>query len=158
MNQATQESSTGQNGGTARNPATIHHNNGGDPIIHHFNIKGVTFNNRQIFNRVDFALHRLAVKPPVSLSPRSSNRRAFFTIEHAKLDTGSVSDPAHQTVQCINLANQMSFAKTANRRVAGHHPNRLTLMGNEGGFCTMSRGSGSGFTAGVAASDNYDIK
>ncbi|KVK42687.1 hypothetical protein L905_04285 [Agrobacterium sp. TS43] len=158
MNETAQEGAARQHNRATRNPATVLHDNGCDAIIVHLNIESIAFNNRQIFNRIDLTLHGFAVEPPVGLSARTTDGRSLFAIEHAELDSRCVGNPTHQTIQRIDLANEVSLAQTADGRIAGHDANRLTLMGNKGGFCTMPCSGSSGFAARVATANNNDIE
>lgn len=74
------------------------------------------------------------------------------------MNSRCISNPAHQTVQRINFADQVSFTETTDCRVTGHHPNSLSLMGNESGFSAMSCSGRRSFAAGMSTTDNNDIK
>ncbi|MDP9790131.1 hypothetical protein J2861_004143 [Agrobacterium tumefaciens] len=158
MNETTQESAARQHNGAARNPATVFHDNRRDPIIGHFNIESITLNNRQVFNRIDFTLHRLSIKPSIGLCARPANSGTLLAIEHAELDTRRIGNAAHQTVQRIDLTDEMPLAEAANSGVTGHHANRLALVGYKGGFCAMPCSCGCGFAARVTTTNYNDIE
>jgi len=55
-------------------------------------------------------LHSGGVKLAIDLRPRPADRRALSPIEHPKLNAGGVRNPPHQTIERIDLADQMAFA------------------------------------------------
>jgi hypothetical protein len=52
----------------------------------------------------------------------------------------------------------MAFSEPANSRIAGHRTNSRKLVGDESRFRAHSGSSSRGFTAGVAAANNYDVE
>jgi hypothetical protein len=52
----------------------------------------------------------------------------------------------------------MAFSKPANGWIAGHRTNSRKLMGNEGRLRAHTGSSSRGFTAGMAAANNYDVE
>ena len=69
-----------------------------------------------------------------------------------------IGDPAHQTIQRIDLADQMTLAETADGGIAGHGPDGRETMGHEGGPGAHPRSGTRGFTAGMAAADDDDVE
>ena len=65
-------------------------------------------------------LNRLAVELPVGLRARAMNGRAARLVQHPELDTRAVDRPSHNPVERIDLTHQMTLAKPAYGRVAGH--------------------------------------
>jgi hypothetical protein len=65
-------------------------------------------------------LHRQAIKFPVSLRTRPSDRWALTPIEHAKLNASLICDAAHKAIQCIDFPNEVTLAEASYRRIAGH--------------------------------------
>ncbi|CUX30172.1 hypothetical protein AGR6A_Cc170060 [Agrobacterium sp. NCPPB 925] len=158
MDKTTQKSSAGEYYSPTRNPATIFHDNGSDPIIVHFNIKSIAFDNSQVINGIDFPLHRFTVESAVSLRARPTNGRTLFPVEHTELNARSICDPAHQSIQRIDLTNEMTLSQATNCGITGHDPNRFALVGNKSGFCTMPCSGSGSFTAGMTATNNNDIE
>ena len=76
-------------------------------------------------------LHGVAIKLPIGLGARPMHGRPFAPIEQAKLNPSLVGDAAHQPVQRIYFAHQMTLADTANRRIARHLANCFKLMRNQ---------------------------
>jgi len=75
---------------------------------------------RQACHRPQRLLHRFTVEPPVRLCPRSPHRCPLAPVEKPELDPRGVGRAPHDPVQGIDLAHQMTFAQTPDRRVAGH--------------------------------------
>ena len=89
---------------------------------------------------------------------RTADRRTFPAVEHTKLDAGGVRDPAHQPVQRVNLADQMTLAETADRGIAGHRPNCREAMRDQRRDRTHACGRARGLTTGMSPADNNDIE
>jgi hypothetical protein len=43
---------------------------------------------------------------------------SFSTVQHPELDGGGVGGATHNPIERVNFANQMTFAKPADRRIA----------------------------------------
>jgi len=158
MDESPQESSASQNYGATSNPATILHDNGGCPAFSHFNIESITFNNRQVFDQADLMLHRLAVEAAVSLRARSADSWSLLAIEHTKLNSSSICDPAHQPVERVYLAHEMSLAQTTYGGIARHDTNCIALMSDEHSLCAMSCCRCGRLATGVAAANYHNIE
>jgi hypothetical protein len=83
---------------------------------------------------------------------------SFGAIEQTELDTGLVRNPAHQAVERIDLANQMTLAEPTNGRIARHFADGGRLVGDERGLGAHACSSSSSLATRVAAADNNDIK
>jgi hypothetical protein len=68
-----------------------------------------------------------------------------------------VGDAAHEAVKGVDLADEVAFAETADRRVARHLADRRRLVGRKEGLCAHARRRRRGFAAGVPASDDDDV-
>jgi hypothetical protein len=55
------------------------------------------------------------------------------------MNTGVVSRKRHCAAQGINFFYQMTLANTADRRITGHLPERLDILGNQQRFYAHSR-------------------
>ena len=70
---------------------------------------------------------RRAIESAVGLDARALHRRPLAAVEHAAVDRGAVGGARHQSVEHVELADQMALADAADRRVARHlaeHPRR----------------------------------
>ncbi|MND30624.1 hypothetical protein D3C80_211570 [compost metagenome] len=74
------------------------------------------------------------------------------------MDACSVRNTSHQSIKRIDFADEMTFAQSANRRVAGHDTDRFALVcyqcngGSNAGSCTCS------FASGMPATNDDHIK
>src|SRR5438046_561573 len=62
----------------------------------------------------------LAIELAVGLRARPAHRGALAAVEDAELDPRAIDRAAHDAVERIDLAHQMAFADSADRRVARH--------------------------------------
>ena len=76
-------------------------------------------------------LHRRAEETAVRLGARPPHRGSLAPVEHAELDAGAIDGAAHDSVQGIDLADQMSLAQAADRRVARHDADGVDPMGRQ---------------------------
>ena len=72
--------------------------------------------------RPDGLLHGGRIAGAIGLGTRPAHRRALAAIEHPELDAAAIGHAAHQAIERIDLAHQMTLAETADRRIAGHRP------------------------------------
>jgi hypothetical protein len=121
-------------------------------------IVGLTFDDSQTRRFADRRLDSLRIEPSVGLGPWPMHRGTLAPVQHTKLNTAAIGGPAHQTVKSVDLANQMTFAESANGRIAGHRTDGSEPVGQEGGADAHSGGRSRGFTAGVAAADYNDVE
>ena len=130
MDQAAQESARRDDHGPGCEFAAIAQPDAGDAVIPDQQLIRLPFDHAEIGGLPDRGLHPRGVKFSVGLGARSANRRTLAAIEHAKLDAAGVGDPAHQTVQRIDLTDQMTLAETADRGIAGHRADSRKAMGH----------------------------
>ncbi len=81
-------------------------------------IVDLAFDDRQICRLPDRLLHRGGIELPVGLRARTAHRGPFAAVQNPELDAGGISNPAHQTVERIDFADQMALTETADRRIA----------------------------------------
>jgi hypothetical protein len=74
------------------------------------------------------------------------------------LNAGSVSHTPHDTVQGVNFPNEMTFAKPADRWIAGHRANRIDAMRHQDRRGTHARSCGCCLAASVPTTDHNDIR
>ena len=103
-------------------------------------------------------LDRLAVELPVGLRARAMNGRAARLVQHPELDARPVDRPSHDPVERIDLAHQMTLAKPADGRVAGHLADPVGAHRHQGGPCAHARRRGSRLAARMPPADNDDVK
>jgi hypothetical protein len=107
---------------------------------------------------LDCGLHGGGVKPAVRLCPWPAYRRTLAAVEHPKLNARGVGNPTHQAIQCIDLTNEMTLAKTTDRRITGHRADGRKAMGYQRRLCAHPRGPARGLASRVAASNDNDVE
>ena len=127
------------------------------PLIDHKPAHG-RFNNGQIILLANFLLHASPVKLAIRLGPGAPHRRSLGTVEQTELNSGAISNPAHQAIKRIDLAHQMPLAQTADGRIARHLANRRKLVSDKSRVRTKSRRSCGSLNTRMAAADDDDIK
>ena len=65
----------------------------------------------------------------VALRTRGSNTRTLSDVEHPELNCGGVRVQRHDPAERIDLADHLSLRLSADRRVAGHLPNGVKILG-----------------------------
>ena len=105
-------------------------NPGNAPVVDQ-QVVGLAFDDRQVRRFPDRRLHRSGIKLAVGLGARPPHRRTLAAVEHAELDAAPIGDPAHQAVQRIDLADQMTLAEPADGRIAGHRADRRKPVGHQ---------------------------
>ena len=78
-------------------------------------------------------------------------------VEQAELNAGGIRHPPHQPVHGVDLADEMAFAKPADRRVAGHDADRVEAQRDQRGPGAGARGSAGRLAAGMAAAHHNHI-
>jgi hypothetical protein len=104
------------------------------------------------------ALNGRAVQRPVRLRAGPPHRWPLFAVQKPELDAGHIRRTAHQSVQSVNFPDQMTFSKSANGRIAGHHANRVSPVGDERSLGACARGSRRRLTSRMAATDNNNVE
>ena len=97
------------------------------------------------------------IERAVGLGARPTHRRSLAAVQHPELDAGAIDRARHDAVKRIDLAHQMAASQAADRRVAGHRPDGLELVGEQDGARAHARARGRRLAAGVAAADDHDI-
>jgi len=106
----------------------------------------------------DGFLHGCRVELAVGLGARPAHRRPLAAVEHAELDAAAIGHAAHQAVQGVDLAHQMAFAESSDRRIARHRADGREPVGQERGAGAHACRGGRGFAARVAAADHDDVE
>ena len=131
MDQAVQKRAGGDHHRAGRQPAAVLEQHGGDPPIDHIEVVRLTLDHGQQPRRPDRLLHRRRIEAPIRLSTRPAHGRTLAAVEHAELNAAEIGDPAHVAVERIDLADQMTLAQAADRRVARHRADRVEAMGDQ---------------------------
>jgi hypothetical protein len=107
---------------------------------------------------VHLALHGLSIQFSVRLRPRPPNGRPLRSVQQPKLNACLVRDTPHDAVEGIDLAHQMTLAKTADGGVARHLADRIGALGDQSGLGAKARRRSRSVTASVPPTYNDDIK
>ena len=106
----------------------------------------------------DRRLHRRGVKLAIRLRARAAHRRAFPSIEHAKLNPGAIRNPAHQAIERVDFAHEMALAEAADRRIARHRADAGELMRNQRRARAEARGRRRRLASRVASADDDHVE
>ena len=123
----------------------------GDNIIHR------TCDDCQIVLRRQRGLHFRTVQITVRLRPRPAHGWTFGAVQHPKLNPRRIGHTRHHAVQRVDLANQMPFAQSAYRGIAGHLANGLWLMRQQKRRRAHPRRGRRRFAARMAAANNNNV-
>ena len=129
-----------------------------EPAILQHEAKRRPFDHREVGLLANLILHRRAIEPAIGLCPRPANGRSLRAIEQAKLNAGAIGDTAHQTIQGVDLTHQMTFAQSADGRIAGHLSDRRECMREQGGAGAKPRCRRSRLHAGMPATHHDHIE
>jgi len=102
-------------------------------------------------------LHCPAIEFPVGLGSRSPDGRTLASIEQSELDTGSIRNPTHQTVQGIDFPDQMALSQSADSRIAGHDADCIAAESDQSGRRAHACGGSRGLASRMATADNDNI-
>ena len=132
MDKAAEEGSGRQDHRRGRKPAPVEQDDscyiaGVDNEVIDF-----TLDDRQVRLRTELSLHCLFVELAIRLRTRAADGRALTAVENAELDAGGIGHAAHDPVQRIDLADEVTLAQPADGGVAAHLSDRRELMGDEG--------------------------
>src|SRR4051812_10338633 len=116
------------------------------------------FEQRQAWLLCEAGLHRTRIDFTVGLCSRSPHRWPLAAVEQKELYPSAIGDPAHQSVESVDLAYEMAFAESSDGRVARHAADGRDRVGDEGGCGAQPRSSSSGLGAGVPAADDDDVE
>ena len=158
MDQSAQKGPGRDDDGTGSELPAIAQSDAGDPAVRDDQLVRFAFDHTEIGGLPDRRLHGRGVKLAIGLGARAADSRTLAPVQHPKLDAAGIGDPAHQTVQGIDLADQMTLAETANGGIAGHRADGGETMGHQGGPGAHPRSGARGFTAGMAAADHDDVE
>src|SRR3954453_5535792 len=99
----------------------------------------------------------LTIKHPIRLRPCGANRRALGCIQGPELDARLVRSDGHRAAQGVDLPDEMTFADTADRGVAGHLAERFDAVREEERLATDASSRQRGFGTGMTAADHDDV-
>src|SRR4029077_8815999 len=157
MNEAAQKRAGRQDDGAGLKLAAIAQANAHCPFATE-QIVDFALDHGEICRGSDRLHYRRGVELSVGLVARTAHRWPLAAIEHTKLNSGGVSDAAHQAVERIDLTHQMAFAKTADRWIARHRANAREALRDKGHARARARGRRRRLASGVAAANHNHIE
>ncbi|CCD96471.1 hypothetical protein BRAO375_600043 [Bradyrhizobium sp. ORS 375] len=157
MNEAAQEGAGGDHHRATNKGPAIGELDPGHAAIADHQLIGFALDHGEMDGLADRSLHRGGVELPVSLGAGTTDSWSLPAVQHPKLDAAGVRHPPHQTIQSVDLPDQVPFAQTADRGIAGHRADGRELVRDESRPSAHARGYGGGFTAGVATANDDDV-
>jgi hypothetical protein len=127
-------------------------------VAFHQKIVGLALDHFQTGRFADRGLNGGRVELPIGLGAGPMHRRTFAPVQDPKLNAAAIGGSTHQTIQGVDLTNQMTLAEPADGWIAGHRAHRGEPVGQQCRVCTHPRSCGRGFTAGVPATDHNDVE
>jgi hypothetical protein len=85
----------------------------------------------------------------IGLRTKTLHRRTLSFVKHTQLQTGFVGNNTHLTTQSVNFPNQMTFARSAYRRIAGKKSNIVKTHACKQSLMTFSGAGKRRFAAGM---------
>lgn len=157
MDYTVKESAGGNDHRTAANFLSTRKRYPHQPIS--LDLQGRDFANQPIDLRrpIQFLGCSRTVQIPVSLCARSLDSRTFSTVQQPELNTGRIRQPSHQTVQRIDLADQVPLSQSSDRRIARHRPRVVSPKRDQSYLCSQTCSSGGGLQTRMACPDDKDI-
>src|SRR2546425_1412396 len=102
--------------------------------------------------------HLESIKRSICLRSRRPHGGASRPIQKPKLYAGAIDDPPHDSPECIDLADQVTFSDSADGGIAGHLPYKIQVKSEKRrSRSDPGRGRG-GLTSGVTATYYDHIK
>ena len=159
MDDATQESAGRQHGRRASHSCPVRADYGGEAAaVSNLQILDRRGAQRESRGGVKSRAHGAAIQPAVGLGARATHRRPFASVQQLEMNAGRVRHLAHQAVKGIDLANQMSLADPADRRVARHLAQCCKVVCQQQRSRAHAGGGRGSLTPGMAAADHDDVK
>ena len=158
MNDSAQERAGGHDNRAAAEGAPVGEFDPGDSARVGKDAGGLPLDHCEVGGFGDERLHRAPIEASVGLGARALDCGTLAAIEDAELDAGLVSGASHQPVERVDLANEMSLAEPADRRIAGHFADGGEPLGHERGLGPAPGGGGGRFRSGVSPADHDDVE
>ncbi len=158
MDEAAEKGSGGQHDGGRRQGTPIREADAADGAALNEEVFGLSGDNRQAARRPKRGLHVAGIEAPVGLRARTPDRRALAAVQQPELNAGPIRDPAHESVEGVDLADEVPLPEPADGRIARHRPDRLEPVRDERRLRPDPRSSGRRLGAGMSPTDHDDIE
>ena len=80
------------------------------------------------------------------------------SIEDFRLERGGIGITSHFAAESIQFVDEVAFGKPANRGIAGHAGKGVNTRGNQESWDAHPCGGECGFSTGMSATDNNQVK
>ena len=158
MDETIQECSRCKHDGASRQAAAVGKQHACDASAIDVQVVNLCLDDLKLFVGDKLVLHGFAIEAPIGLRARAAYGRPFCSIQKPKLNAGSICDAPHESVERINLADQMSFAESADGRIARHDADGRAFLRNERCACSHARSGCRRFAASMAATDDDHVE
>ncbi len=158
MDKAAQKSAGRENDGAGRKIPPVSELDPGNAALRNHDVIHLTFDYGEIFGFANGALYRVRIQFPVRLCARAAHCRTFTAVQHPELNAAQIRGAAHQAIQGIDFADQMSLAQAADRRIAGHGAHGRELVGDKGRVGAHARRGSCCLGPGVPAAHDNHVK
>ncbi len=126
----------------------------GSPV--HDEVGGFLLEQGQIRLILQHRAYGLSVQLAIGLGAGCPHGRALAGIERAELDPGHVRGARHESAQCVDLSDEVTFSDASDGGVAAHLTQGLDALREQQSTRAHAGGRQRGFRAGVAtANDDY---
>ncbi len=132
--------------------------NSADSICNHEQIGYQTLSETKVGCRLERAPHLDSIQSSISLRTRRLDRGPTRTIQQTELNAGAIDDARHDSAERIDFSNEMSFADSADRGIAGHLSDQIQVERQERSVRAQTRSGGRSFTAGMSGANHDHIK
>ena len=158
MNDAAQERAGRDDDSAADECAPIGQGDPGGGTSIAENARGFAFDDSQVRRFHYERLHRVPIETPIGLGTRTLYGGTLAAIEEAELNPRLIRRARHQTIEGVNLANEVPLAEPTNCGVAGHFADgREALCDERRRGAATGRGGGR-FRSGMSPADDDDVK
>jgi hypothetical protein len=131
VDDASQERTRRQNDRPGFYGITVPQNHSDHTVASHQEVHDLTFEHHQIRSLAKLSLDRCPVERAVGLHARTLGSRPLPTVQKAELDSGDIGRSAHNSIERVDLAHDVTFAQTADCRVARHLAESVEPMRHE---------------------------
>ena len=157
MDEAAQERSGRHDGRATRERRAVLEGQAGEPAASHGEARGRAFPHGEVRRFFEDPRHLGGVKRLVGLAAEAAHGRSARGVEHLELDRRPICDEPHRAPERVDLADDLSFRETSDRRVAAHAPDRRALAREKERLLPEARGGERGLATGMSPSDDDDV-
>ncbi len=158
MDQAAQEGSRRHHDRSGGQRPAIDGRYASDSISVQQEIRRLAFDDRDTRFLRQQLRHRLPVELAVGLRARSPHRRPLAPVQKPELDARRIGRPAHHAVESVDLADEVTLAKSADCRIARHDAQIVPAQGQQCRLRAHPRRARGRFAARMPTADHDDVE